>query len=214
MGPRPHQCGFFHSKRRALPSRITKYSMNASPSSVVLYKQIATLGLELQVSVSTRQDLSFCACKTTWLASEILVSMGPSPHLWILHCKTAAFSIRITKSLWVPDRSLVAFCASKIAVTLGHQNYKSPRVPDLTNGFLHSKQRLLASELLVSMGPKHYLTFCAFKTAWLAPEKLVSMGPSPHLWFLHAKQQVLDLNSKSLCVPDHTCRFVHAKHSE
>ena len=36
------------------------------------------------------------------------------------------------------------------------------------------------------------------------------MGPSPHLWFLHAKQRLLDPNNKSLCVPDITCRFVHA----
>ena len=31
-----------------------------------------------------RPQMSFCACKTTWLASELLVSMGPSPHLWFL----------------------------------------------------------------------------------------------------------------------------------
>ena len=37
------------------------------------------------------------------------------------------------------------------------------------------------------------------------------MGPSPLLCFLHAKQQVLDLNYKSLCVPDLTCRLVHAQ---
>ena len=51
----------------------------------------------------------------------------------------------------------------------------------------------------------------AFKTATLPPELLVSMGPSPHLWLLHAKQRLLDQNYKSLWVPDHTCRFVHAK---
>ena len=37
------------------------------------------------------------------------------------------------------------------------------------------------------------------------------MGPSPHVWFLHAKQRLLEQNYKSLCVPDLTCRFVHAK---
>ena len=48
------------------------------------------------------------------------------------------------------------------------------------------------------------------KTAWLASELLVSIGPSLHVWFLDAKQQLLDRNNKSLCVPDITCRFVHA----
>ena len=51
----------------------------------------------------------------------------------------------------------------------------------------------------------------ARKTATLAPELQVSMGLIPHLWFLHAKRRLLDQNYKSLCVPDHTCRFVHAK---
>ena len=50
----------------------------------------------------------------------------------------------------------------------------------------------------------------ACKTAWLASELLVSMGPSPHVWVLDAKWCLLDRNNKSLCVPDITCRFVHA----
>ena len=48
------------------------------------------------------------------------------------------------------------------------------------------------------------------KTATLGPDLQVSMCPCPHLWFLHAKQRLLDPNSKSLCVPDITCRFVPA----
>ena len=51
----------------------------------------------------------------------------------------------------------------------------------------------------------------AFKTAWLASELLVSMGPRPHDLFLDAKQPLLDSNNKSLWVPNMTCRFVHAK---
>ena len=45
----------------------------------------------------------------------------------------------------------------------------------------------LASELLVFMGPRPYLCFCACKTA--------TFGPA----------------YKSLWVPDIPCRFVHAK---
>ena len=40
------------------------------------------------------------------------------------------------------------------------------------------------------MGPRHHLSFCAWKTASLAHELLVSMSPSPHLWFLHVKQRL------------------------
>ena len=60
-----------------------------------------------------RYDLSFCACATPCLASELLVSMGPSLHLWFLHAK---------------ERLL-------------DQNYKSVWVPDLTCRFVHVKQR-------------------------------------------------------------------------
>ena len=51
----------------------------------------------------------------------------------------------------------------------------------------------------------------AFKTAWLASELLVSMGPRPHDWFLDAKQRLLDHNNRSVWVTNITCRFVHAK---
>ena len=37
--------------------------------------------------MGSRNDLSFRACTTACLASEILVSMGPSPHLWFFHSK-------------------------------------------------------------------------------------------------------------------------------
>ena len=73
------------------------------------------------------------------------------------------------------------------------------------------KRATLGQELHVSVGPRPYLSFCAYKTAWLAAESLVSMGPSRHLWFLHAKQRLLGQNYKSLWVLDLTWCFVHAK---
>ena len=49
-----------------------------------------------------RHDLSFCACTTTCLAAELLVCMGPSPHLWLLHVKHRLLD-QNNKSLWEPD---------------------------------------------------------------------------------------------------------------
>ena len=49
--------------------------------------QKATLGPELQVSMSPRPHLWFFAFKTVTLAPELQVSMGASPHLWFLHAK-------------------------------------------------------------------------------------------------------------------------------
>ena len=74
----------------------------------------ATLGPELQVSIGPRPHLLFYAFKTGTLAPELQVSMGPSPYLWLLHAKQRLLD----------------------------QKYKSVWVPDLTNGFLPSKERL------------------------------------------------------------------------
>ena len=72
----------------------------------------------------------------------------------------------------------------------------------------------LGLEKQVSMGPRHDLSFCACTTACLALELPVSMGPRPQLWILIAKQRLLVQNYKSLCVPDLTCRLVHANHRD
>ena len=60
-----------------------------------------------------RHDLSFCVLTTAYLASELLVSMGPSLHLWFLHAKQRLLD----------------------------QNYKSQWVPELTCRYVHAKQR-------------------------------------------------------------------------
>ena len=84
--------------------------------------------------------------------------MGPSPHLWFLHAK---------QHLLDEHTSLYMFQTSHVVLCM--------------------QTACLVSELLVSMGPRLYLCFCACKTA--------SFGPA----------------YKSLLVPDLTCRFVHAK---
>ena len=71
------------------------------------------------------------------------------------------------------------------------------------------KTATFGAELQVFMGPRHDLSFCAYKTAWLASESLVSMSPISHVWFLDAKKGLLDRNNNSLWVPDITCRCVH-----
>ena len=42
------------------------------------------------------------ACKTSWLASELLVSMGSSPHVLFFDAKQQLLD-QNNKSLWVPD---------------------------------------------------------------------------------------------------------------
>ena len=123
-----------------------------------------------------RPHLSLCACKTTRLTSELLVSMGPSLHLCFLHAKLRLYD----------------------------QNYTSLSDPSLISCFFCIHNSLIIPELIVSMGPRPPLSLCACKTTRLSPELLVPVGPSPHLWFLHSKQRFLDQNYKSLWVPDLT----------
>ena len=134
VGPRSHMW-FLHAKQRLLDQndkslwsqtwpvvlclnksvlsiRITSPYGSQHPS-VVFAGKIATFGPELQISVCTRPHLSFCACKSTWLAPEILASTGSSPHLWFFPFKRATL----------------------------RPNYMCLWVPDLTSDFLHAKQR-------------------------------------------------------------------------
>ena len=48
-----------------------------------------------------RHDLSFCTCTTAWVALDLLVSLGPGPHLWFLIAKQCLL-VQNYKSLWVP----------------------------------------------------------------------------------------------------------------
>ena len=75
-------CGFC-MQNSAFWTRIT--SLHGSQTSSVI--QNMDFWTSIQVSMGTRNNLSFCACKTAWLAPEVPVSMCPSPHLWFLHAK-------------------------------------------------------------------------------------------------------------------------------
>ena len=65
-------------------------------------RKTATLGPEIQVSLSPRLHLWFFAFKTATLATELQASMGLSPHLWFLHAKQRLLDHNY-KSLWDPD---------------------------------------------------------------------------------------------------------------
>ena len=123
-------------------------------SSVVFACKTAPFGPELHVSVCTRPHLSFCACNTTWLAPESLVSMGPSGFC----IQNSVFWSRITTLYW-SQTTPVVFCMQYSVIStritclyrsqwflhekqrLLEQNYNSLWVPDHTCRFLHVKQR-------------------------------------------------------------------------
>ena len=129
----------------------------------------------------------FVLFTTACLASEILVSMGPSLHLWFLTAK---------QRLLVQHTSLYGFQTSPVVLCKQNSDFRT-RITSLCGSktppvVFALKTALLGPKLHVSMDPRPHLWICACKTACLASEFLVSMGPSPHLRFLHAKQRLLD----------------------
>ena len=110
-------------------------SLNGSqPSSDDFPGKTATFGSELQVSMGPRLHLSFCVCKTAWLAP---VSMDNRPHLSLCECKTVWLSAETLVSMG--PRPHLSFCACKttrIALELLVSMGPSPHL-----WFLHAKQR-------------------------------------------------------------------------
>ena len=152
-----------------------------------------------------RHNLSFCEYQTACLASELLVSMGPSPHVCFLHAKQRLLEQNY-KNLCVPAL-ICGFCIhnsafwTRISSLYGSQT--SSVVLSTHNCVLNTRIKRLyvfqPSHVVLCMQNSDFST-------WIAS----LYGPSPHLCFLHAKQRLLDPNNKSLRVPDITCRFVHA----
>ena len=144
-----------------------------------------------------RPHLSFCACKTTRMAPELLVSMVPSPHLlffFAFKSGSSATELQVSKS---PSPHLLFFCIhNSVIMTRINSLYGSQTSPVVVcmqnsafstgiaslNGSLPSSEvfpgntATFGSELQVSMGPRLHLSFCGCKTTWLAPELLSLYG--------------------------------------
>ena len=173
-------------------------------SSVVFTFKTAHYGPELLVSIFPKHDLSFCACTRACLASELLVSMGPSPHLWFFHAKQRLLDQHA--SLYGYQTSPVILCIQNSVI--------STRITSF-NGFHPSSVVLciqnsaLRTKIACLYGTQPSCVVFGCKTATFVQELQWSVGPRPQLWLLHAKQRLLDQNNKSLCFPDMTCYFVH-----
>ena len=137
--------------------------------------------------------------------SELLVSIGSSPHLLLLAANQRHLN-QNNKSRWVPDIT----CRFVHAIQRDeHQNYLSLWVPTLICGFCMQNSAFW-TRLTSLYGSQTWPVVLCMYNSVLSIRIHVSMCPSPHLWFLHAKQGHLDQTHWSVRVPDLTCRFVHA----
>ena len=121
---------------------------------VVLCMYNSGLNIRITSLYGSQPSSTVFACKTAWLASESLVSMGPSPLVWFLDAKQRLMDWN-NKSL--SPRHNRSFCACKTA--------------------------WFALEWQVYMGSSTHLCFFPCKTATLWPDLQVWMGPRSHLWF-------------------------------
>ena len=180
--------------------------------------------------MGSRYDLSFCAFTTACLATELLVSMCPRPHLWfwlqnsvfwdriislywsqsspVVLCRQyAVISTRITSLYWSQTPPVILCRQNRVIrtrISILHESQPSSVVLCIQNSDFMTR-------ITCMYGSQTSTVDLCMQNSVLQPKLIVSMGPRPHLWFLHAKQRLLDKNYKSLCVPDLTCRFVLAK---
>ena len=160
--------------------------------------------------MGSRYDLSFCAYTTACLATELLVSMCPRPHLWFW-LQNSVFWDRIISLYWSQSSPVVlcrqyAVISTRITslylsqtppVILCVQNrVPSIRITSLYGSqpssvcFFSCKTATLWPDLQVGVGPRPHLWFWAHITACLAQEYKDNMGSSPHLWFCAFKQRL------------------------
>ena len=150
-----------------------------------------------------RHDLSFCAGTTSCLASELLLSMGPSLHLWFLDTQQQLLG-QNNKSLWVPALTC-GFCMQYSAfwtrITSLYGSQTSPVV-------LCMQYSVISTGMTSLYGFQPSSEVFASNTATFGPELQVSMGPRSHLsFFLHSIQRDFRRNDKSICVPALICHF-------
>ena len=128
-------------------------------SFVVFACKTAQIEPKWRVSKGPSTHLSFCALKTTWLASELLVSIGASPHLSFLHVK---------HDFWIWIRNL-------------YGSQTSPMVLCMQNS-------VISSRITCLYGSQTSAVVLLLQKSVISIRILVSKNPSPHLWFLHAKE--------------------------
>ena len=107
------------------------------PSPVVLCMQNSDFRTIITSLCGSKTQTVVFACKTATLWPQLLVSMGPRPHLWFSVRKTVCLASELQEL--VDPRPHLWFLLAKQRIL--DQNNKSLRVPDMTFHFVHVRQR-------------------------------------------------------------------------
>ena len=173
-------CGFWMQNSDLWIRMTSLYGFQ--PSSVFFFMQNGDFTTRLTILCQSQTRSVVLSTHNSVLRTRLKRLYGFPPSPVVLCMQNSDFSTWFTSLYWSQPLSEVFAC----------------------------KPATFGPKLHISMGTRNHLWFSAWKTAYLASELLVSMAPSPHQWLLQAKRRPLGPNNKSLCVPDITCRFVHA----
>ena len=160
-----------------LSIRITSL-YGSQPSSVAFACKTATSEPEKKVSIGPRYDLSFSACTTAYLASELLVSIDSSPHLWFCAFKTATFRPNCM-CLWVPDLTCDLLHANSVPSIRITSLYGSPPLSVLlcmqNSGFMtrHTSLRGSQTSSVVLSTHNSVLSTRIKRLYWFQPSPVV-----------------------------------------
>ena len=181
-----------------------------------------------------RPHLSLCACKTAWLAPELIVSNGS---------QTITCGLCACKTAWLRTRNTILYGSQTSPIVLCMQNSViSTRITSLYGSqtffcILNSDFSPRIASLYGSQPSP--VALCMQNSDWLGPELLVSIDPRPHqcrlchmqnsvinirtrtaslYWslalicgFCMQNSVLLDQNYKTQWVPGFSCWFVNAK---
>ena len=177
------------------------------------------------------RDLSFCAYKTAWLTSELLVSMSPISHVWFLDAKQRLLD-RNNKSLWVPDitcRCVHENSVIRTRISGLYVSQTSSVVLSTHNWLLNTKIKRVywfqPSPVVLCMQNSEFWTritslygsqtwpfvLCMYDSVISTRITRLYEFQAIICCFVHSKQRLYDRNCLCLWVPDLTCDFLHAK---
>ena len=110
-------------------------------SPVDLCMQTACLPTELIVSMGPRPHLSICANKTACLAPKLQVSVGPRPHVCFCACKTACLDSELLVSICSSSHIWFLHANSyfRTRITSPYGSQTSPAIWCMQNGVISTR---------------------------------------------------------------------------
>ena len=112
-GSQPSSVVFVRQRSDFWTRIISLYWSQTSP--VILWMQSNVISIRITSLCRSQTSPVVFACKTAWLASELLFSMGPSPHRCFLHANSD-FWTRNT-SLYLSQTSSVVLCIQNCVIS-------------------------------------------------------------------------------------------------